>query len=87
MEFHNSFELCDETVKPLVAVVSAANILCGIWGKDFFEGIEKIQFVETAEWQYLKELTGKEYDIMDIMFGLEQDYENAAQFVSSIKQS
>jgi hypothetical protein len=68
--------------RDIIAVINLSNMLCGVWGAGFYEGISSIVFEDTPEWQHIGKVSkNKDLDFEEITFSLEKDYENSAEFL------
>lgn len=85
--YHTNPEESDSS-KGLLSIVRLADILCEIWGADFYEGFLEVSISDCSAWEELK----KEYpalesiDIEQLTFELEQDFQNSAAFLNIIVQ-
>lgn len=86
LKYQDNFNLAPEKDKTLIAIVNLANMLCSIWGADFFEGNISIQFSETSEWRLIENIAkNKDIDFEKITFELEQDYNDVSIFLNIMK--
>lgn len=83
LEYHNNVLNAPVESQPIVAVVNMANMLCAVWGADFYEGIKSIEFASTPEWKILTNAAKiKDIDFEEITFGLEKDYQDSQTFLN-----
>lgn len=72
--------------KELVSVVRVADLLCEIWGADFYEGITTLKLESHPAWinlvNHLPEL--KDLDVEVFTFELEQEYKKSTEFLNII---
>ena len=83
LEYHCNVTNAPIELQSIIAVVNMANMLCGIWGADFYEGIKAIEFEATSEWEILKNASKIEnIDFEKITFELEKDYHDSQAFLN-----
>ncbi len=73
----------------LAAIIRFSDLLCEMWGADFYEGYQIINFEEQPSWKILKEHFPElnELDLEKFTFELEEDFKKASEFLKIISTS
>lgn len=85
ISYHSKLNLLKDDIE-LAAVVRFSDLLCEMWGADFFEGYKLIDFSEQPSWKILVERISslKELDLEKFTFELEEDFKKASDFLKII---
>ncbi len=72
--------------KELTAVIRFADLLCEIWGADFYEGYKMIDFANEEAWKVITEYNPqlKDLDLEKFTFELEEDFKKSSEFLKII---
>ncbi len=83
--YHSKLNFLKDDIE-LGAVVRFSDLLCEMWGADFFEGYKLIDFEEQPSWKILVERIPslKELDLEKFTFELEEDFKKASDFLKII---
>lgn len=70
----------------LTAIVRFADLLCEIWGADFYEGYKMIDFGNEESWKTITEYNPKlkDLDLEKFTFELEEDFKKSSEFLKII---
>lgn len=81
-EFHHTPELAPDN-RELCAVVRIADMLCEIWGADFYENLTELDIESTSSWRLLCDSFPKlrDMDIEKFTFELEKEFLEASEFL------
>ncbi len=73
----------------LTSIIRFADLLCEIWGADFFEGLQMIKFEDQPSWINLKQRFPElgELDLEKFTFELEEDFKKSSEFLKIIASS
>ncbi|MBM2816116.1 MAG: hypothetical protein HW421_2878 [Ignavibacteria bacterium] len=86
---HNIPMETPERYKGLVAAVRLSDILCEIWGADFFEGIKAVNVDDEDSWKALCEAFPNliDMDLEVFTFELEEDFKRSTEFLNLMLQA
>lgn len=81
-EYHHEPESAPN-YRELTAVVRVADMLCEIWGADFYENITELDLESTSAWQLLCSSFPqlKDLDVEKFTFELEKEFRDASDFL------
>ncbi|GAB1430675.1 hypothetical protein MASR2M18_15090 [Ignavibacteria bacterium] len=81
-EYHHTPDLAPNH-RELTAVVRVADMLCEIWGANFYENITELDLASTSAWQILCSSFPKlkDLDVEKFTFELETEFRDAADFL------
>lgn len=70
----------------LVAIIRFADLLCEIWGADFYEGYKVIDFSNEESWKIITDYNPqlKDLDLEKFTFELEEDFKKSSEFLKII---
>lgn len=73
----------------LTSIIRFADLLCEIWGADFFEGLQMIKFEDQPSWINLKQRFPElgDLDLEKFTFELEEDFKKSSEFLKIIASS
>jgi len=85
MGYHSKLNFLKEDVE-LAAVIRFSDLLCEMWGADFFEGYKIVNFEEQPSWKILVECVPslKDLDLEKFTFELEEDFKKSSEFLKII---
>ncbi|MCX7908075.1 MAG: HDOD domain-containing protein [Ignavibacteria bacterium] len=83
--YHSKLTRLKEDIE-LSAIIRFSDLLCEMWGADFFEGYQIINFEEQPSWKILKERFPElnELDLEKFTFELEEDFKKSSEFLKII---
>ncbi len=83
---HSKLSSLNDSEVELGAIIRFADLLCEIWGADFYEGLKVIEFENEESWQIIKkynpQLEGM--DLERLTFELETDFKQSSEFLKII---
>lgn len=70
----------------LTAIIRFADLLCEIWGADFYEGYKVIDFSNEEAWKIITNYNPqlKDLDLEKFTFELEEDFKKSSEFLKII---
>lgn len=70
----------------LTAIIRFADLLCEIWGADFYEGYKVIDFSNEEAWKIITDYNPqlKDLDLEKFTFELEEDFKKSSEFLKII---
>jgi hypothetical protein len=88
MGYHSKLNFLKEDVE-LAAVIRFSDLLCEMWGADFFEGYKIVNFEEQPSWKILVERVPslKDLDLEKFTFELEEDFKKSSEFLKIISSA
>lgn len=83
--YHSQINRLKEDVE-LTSIIRFADLLCEMWGADFFEGFQIINFEEQPSWKILLERFPElgDLDLEKFTFELEEDFKKSSEFLKII---
>lgn len=86
--YHSKLNRLKDNIE-LAAIIRFADLLCEMWGADFYEGFQIINFEEQPSWKILKERFPElnDLDLEKFTFELEEDFKKASEFLKIIASS
>lgn len=72
--------------RELTAIIRFADLLCEIWGADFYEGYKVIDFSNEEAWKIITNYNPqlKDLDLEKFTFELEEDFKKSSEFLKII---
>jgi len=85
ISYHSKLNRLKEDLE-LVSIIRFSDLLCEMWGADFYEGHQIIDFEEQPSWKILKEKFPElnELDLEKFTFELEEDFKKSSEFLKII---
>ena len=88
MKYHTRVIEAPIEYQKYISTVRLAAMLCEMWGADFYNGPNMIEFESTNEYKILiKGKTNIDIDLEQITFELETDFKNSQEFLDIIKNA
>lgn len=83
--YHSKLNRMKEDIE-LASIIRFSDLLCEMWGADFYEGHQIINFEEQPSWKILKEKFPElnELDLEKFTFELEEDFKKSSEFLKII---
>ncbi|MGB9852102.1 MAG: HDOD domain-containing protein [Candidatus Kapaibacteriota bacterium] len=83
--YHSKLNFLKNDIE-LAAIIRFSDLLCEMWGADFFEGYQIINFEEQSSWKILKQRFPElnELDLEKFTFELEEDFKKSSEFLKII---